>query len=248
MEKYIVYQTTNKINNKIYIGVHCTNNPDGFDGYIGCGVRITQPCTYKNPKTPFQYAVKKYGVDAFVGTTLFEYDNLEDAYLKEAELVDEQYVKNPNTYNMILGGRENTEHANPKVEVHMYDKSGKYIRSFKSVVDANKFLNPKATGAGHISRNIKKGYLTRGYQFSYEKLPYMKEYEKPIIKMPEEMKEKLRKDRSKPVGRYDLDGKLIETYPSLKACRKAGYNNARLVIIGDRNHCHGFTFKYLDEE
>ena len=54
MEKYIVYQTINKINNKIYIGVHCTNNPDGFDGYIGCGVRITQPCTYMNPKTPFQ--------------------------------------------------------------------------------------------------------------------------------------------------------------------------------------------------
>ena len=26
---------------------------DIFDGYIGCGVRITQPCTYMNPKTPF---------------------------------------------------------------------------------------------------------------------------------------------------------------------------------------------------
>ena len=35
--KYIVYQTTNLINNKIYIGVHKTVNPDIFDGYIGNG-------------------------------------------------------------------------------------------------------------------------------------------------------------------------------------------------------------------
>ena len=33
--KYIVYKTTNLINNKIYVGVHRTN-PDIFDGYKGC--------------------------------------------------------------------------------------------------------------------------------------------------------------------------------------------------------------------
>lgn len=43
--KYIVYLTKNlksKINgtNKIYIGVHKTENPEIFDGYIGCGVYI----------------------------------------------------------------------------------------------------------------------------------------------------------------------------------------------------------------
>lgn len=38
--KYIVYQTTCKINNKIYIGVHGTEI-DGFDGYIGNGVSNT---------------------------------------------------------------------------------------------------------------------------------------------------------------------------------------------------------------
>jgi hypothetical protein len=41
--KYIVYLTTNIINNKIYIGVHGTNNPDIFDGYLGCGVNINIP-------------------------------------------------------------------------------------------------------------------------------------------------------------------------------------------------------------
>ena len=37
--KYIVYQTVCKVNNKIYIGVHCTNNPNGFDGGFGAGVQ-----------------------------------------------------------------------------------------------------------------------------------------------------------------------------------------------------------------
>ena len=38
-KKYIVYQTTCKVNNKIYIGVHETLT-DEFDGYLGCGVDI----------------------------------------------------------------------------------------------------------------------------------------------------------------------------------------------------------------
>ena len=48
--KYIVYLTTNKINNKIYIGVHKTD-PTQFDGYIGCGAYINKPNTYNKGKT-----------------------------------------------------------------------------------------------------------------------------------------------------------------------------------------------------
>ena len=50
--KYIIYQTINLVNNKIYIGVHKTN-PTIFDGYIGNGVNINHPSTYMNPKYPF---------------------------------------------------------------------------------------------------------------------------------------------------------------------------------------------------
>ena len=38
--KYIVYKTTCLINNKIYIGVHQTENPEIFDGYLGRGYFI----------------------------------------------------------------------------------------------------------------------------------------------------------------------------------------------------------------
>ena len=72
--KYIVYLTTNlksKIRgiNRIYIGVQKTENPEIFDGYMGCSVKINSPPTYMNPKTPFQYAVKKYGTASFVSHT-----------------------------------------------------------------------------------------------------------------------------------------------------------------------------------
>lgn len=45
--KYIVYITINTKNNKLYIGVHSTEDPTLFDGYIGCGVNIFAPSTYK---------------------------------------------------------------------------------------------------------------------------------------------------------------------------------------------------------
>ena len=89
--KYIVYLTTNlksKINgiNRIYCGVHQTEDPSIFDGYIGCGVYINQSSTYMYPKTPFQCAVKKYGTQSFKREILFVYDTEKEAYKKEEEL------------------------------------------------------------------------------------------------------------------------------------------------------------------
>ena len=54
---YIVYKTTNKINGKIYVGVHRTN-PDIFDGYIGCSVSKKDRKNKINKGFPA--AVKKY--------------------------------------------------------------------------------------------------------------------------------------------------------------------------------------------
>ena len=102
--KYIVYLTTNKkskINglNRIYVGVHGTKDPNIFDGYLGDSVRTNQASTYKYPKTPFQCAVKKYGVSAFERVTLFVFNTAEEAYAKEHEIVNEEFVNQSHTYN-----------------------------------------------------------------------------------------------------------------------------------------------------
>ena len=88
--KHIIYQITNMVNNKIYIGKHSTNNLD--DGYLGSGTLIKK-------------AILKYGKHNFAREILGEFDTYQDAFIREAELVDQKFIDNPDTYNIILGGQ-----------------------------------------------------------------------------------------------------------------------------------------------
>jgi len=86
---YIVYQITNKLNNKIYIGIHITENI--HDKYMGSGSNIKK-------------AIKEFGVENFEKIVLFNFDDKEKMLEKEKELVNDEFIKNGNTYNIILGG------------------------------------------------------------------------------------------------------------------------------------------------
>jgi hypothetical protein len=241
--KYIVYLTVNTANKKIYIGVHRTNT-NKFDGYIGCGVYITQPNTYKKSKTAFQFAVNKYGVKSFLRFTLYEFDNEKEAYKMEEQLVTEEFVKRENTYNMMVGGKNLPN--NSKVKVYMYDLEGVFIREFESVNEAGRYFG-KQSGGAHISRAIRLGHKCHDHQFSYEHLPFMKKFERNKTKRSLESISKQIKTQGKPVGRFDANNTLLETFESLNACKRAGYTNSQGVIEGRRNHCKGFIFKYLND-
>lgn len=137
---FIVYLTINlksqiNGNNKIYVGVHRTKDPTIFDGYIGCGVVISQPSTYMHPKTPFQYAVKKYGVNAFKRITLFEFDNAKEAYEKEKEIVNTDFLKQEHVYNISLGGICN----NNGKPVYQFDLDGNLVKEWKYIIDISDF-------------------------------------------------------------------------------------------------------------
>ncbi|MGH2612228.1 MAG: NUMOD3 domain-containing DNA-binding protein [Rhabdochlamydiaceae bacterium] len=101
--KYFVYCTTNLKTWQHYIGVHAQDNPYEFDGYLGSG---TWRGKKKYPgKESLNQAIKKYGKENFVRSVMFVFDNEEDAYKKESEIVNEDFIGRIWNYNLQVGGK-----------------------------------------------------------------------------------------------------------------------------------------------
>ena len=86
---YTIYQTTNIVNGKFYIGKHQTEYLD--DGYLGSGKYILA-------------AIKKYGREKFHKKILYIFDNEEDMNNMEKYLLTEDFIADPNNYNAAVGG------------------------------------------------------------------------------------------------------------------------------------------------
>jgi hypothetical protein len=88
-----LYKTTNLANGKFYYGIH-TGPLEETAGrlYLGSGILIKQ-------------AIKKYGRQNFKREVLEIFDDYSSAYLREAEVVNEELVNDPNCYNLKPGGR-----------------------------------------------------------------------------------------------------------------------------------------------
>lgn len=87
-----LYKITNKINGKIYIGVHRTDNLD--DGYLGSGIIIKR-------------AKEKYGIENFEKEILEYFDTYQDALNKERKIVNITFIEDSNNYNIKEGGYGN---------------------------------------------------------------------------------------------------------------------------------------------
>lgn len=133
--KYIVYKTTCSVNNKIYIGVHQTENPQEFDGYLGNNLYINHTTFLKNPKFPFHHAVKKYGVENFKRETLYIFDTAKEAYDKEAEIVNSDFILQENNYNIALGGKGGI--LMPR-KIYQFDLNGNLLQEYSSAIEASK--------------------------------------------------------------------------------------------------------------
>jgi len=191
--KYIVYQTTNIKNNKIYIGVHKTDI-DTFDGYIGCGIIITSPSSYMNPTTPLQYAVKKYGTSNFKRSTLATFDLVEDAFKLEHQLVNQEFIQRKDTYNAKLGGTGGSSYS---VKINQFDLNGTLLKQWSSIIEASSFYCISDT-AIHNANKFKGSCK----QFFWS------------IDLEIDIK-KYTNSTGQTCYKYNEDGKYIETYNSL---------------------------------
>ena len=196
--KYIVYLTTNLVNHKIYVGVHSTEDPTKFDNYYGNGVRRGNPLN--NPKTPFQYAIKKYGYDNFSRSTIRVFDTMEEALDLEAEIVDEEFLKRADTYNATLGG--GLPPLLNKV-IYQYTKQGEFIKEWNSIVEASKYLNiaESAIGKAILYKRTSADFLWSDVKLDKLNIEEFNVY-----------------DRKIPVYIYDSTGLFVKGFSSMADC------------------------------
>ena len=87
---HTIYQTTNNIDGKIYIGKHSSSTLD--NNYYGSGTHLRN-------------AIRKYGKQNFTKEILMILTTEESAYLWEGIIVDVSFIRRDDTYNMKCGGR-----------------------------------------------------------------------------------------------------------------------------------------------
>lgn len=195
--KYIVYKTTCLINGKIYIGVHGTENPDVPDGYIGDGIATYFTYFIKHPKWPFQHAVAKYGIENFKREILYTYDSEKDAYLKEEELVNAEFIAREDTYNIALGGQYIKKTSSP---IYQFTLDGKLIKKYDNAYKAKEETGIwdstiRYSAREHVARN--------GFLWSWEDSVnpdeyYIKEYKSYYL--------------------YDSDGNFVKSFNRSQDC------------------------------
>lgn len=95
---YLIYQTTNLVNGKIYIGKHETFNIE--DKYFGSGKYLLN-------------AINKHGIENFEFKILIDLKNKEEMNLLEELVVTEEFCARPDTYNIKIGGEGGWE-----LEIH----------------------------------------------------------------------------------------------------------------------------------
>lgn len=231
--KSIVYLTVNTVNNKIYVGIHITNKPFEFDGYYGNGITGTSCYHFKHPKTLFQRACKKYGLNAFRRYTLFVYDTYEEAQEMERQIVTEEFVNRSDTYNIALGGGAGRV-PEAEMPICQYDLQGKFIQKFRS-------KNEAARQVGCNIMSIIYAELAKGVCQNF----YWSQLEVPILDITSYI------EPIKEVHIYNLDGTYFMTLPNKAACaKKFGVNLScinRAVDNGYKSADHYFSYEKVDK-
>ena len=140
---YTIYKITNQINGKFYIGSHKTK--DLNDDYMGSGKYL-------------RVAQEKYGIENFKKEILFIYDNPDDMFNKEKEIVSEDFLATENTYNLKQGGFGGFDLVN-KTGKNLYGNNGKIGFGGENLIKG-RYRKISQEEKSKISNTMKEGYKT----------------------------------------------------------------------------------------
>ena len=151
MMEYIIYKTTNILNNRFYIGMHSTENVD--DGYLGSGRRI-------------KAEIKKYGKENFVKEILEYLPTREALCEREADLVCEELMQNPLCLNLKNGGEGGWDHIT-KDQIHAWLRSGASAGGKATAAKYGSFLTDADRRRGREANRVNRfKFTTKGLKFS----------------------------------------------------------------------------------
>lgn len=126
---YTIYQITNLVDGKVYVGCHKTDNLD--DGYMGSGKYLKR-------------AIKKYGIENFRKDIIGVFDTPEEMFYMESVLVNEEFVDRTDTYNIKMGGHGGFDLCNKNIDNKEYIRRSKVgARSIKEKIENDPELREK---------------------------------------------------------------------------------------------------------
>ena len=170
---YLIYQITNLVNGKIYIGKHETHNIE--DRYFGSGKYLNQ-------------AKEKYGLENFEFKILIDLNSQEEMNLLEKMVVTKEFCDRDDTYNLNVGGDGGWELVNNTGDYKIGSekrkqsaiKASKYaIQKFKDLGFTNAYSyhlslisdDDYVNECQRISDRVSKWHQQNPYQFAGEKNP-----------------------------------------------------------------------------
>lgn len=227
----IIYQTTNLINNKKYIGKDKNNNPN----YLGSGTYIKK-------------AIKKYGKENFKKEILEYCDNKQHLIEREEYWLKFHDVEN----NKLFYNQTNKAFGNSGLSQETKEKISKAKKGHKYPKEHGEKISKSRIGLKIL--NFKKGEE----HGNFNKLK-TEEHKKNISKSKtghkcynEEWKNNIKKNRQKcieskikPIQQMDKNNKIIKEYSSITEARMiTGIKGIKDAVTGRIKTSGGYYWKY----
>lgn len=228
-----IYKITNKINNKIYIGLTTKTIQERFQTHIATAYNINS----KDYNELIKKAIRKYGKENFTIEQIDEAEELNTLKEKEIYWINKYqsyaFEYPENGYNMTRGGDFSSESLQrPVYQIDIL--SGKILQEFNSIAEAERI-----SGAGDINSVLKKGYGQQPHN-SGTTWVYKEEY---YLYKPENYY-----DMYGVICQLDSNGKLLQYWLGpVQASKKLGINQSNIssCLTKNRNSAGGFQWCYF---